>query len=74
MADAADRAQILETQEREAALKQQRLTEARGESAKECVECDEPIPKPRRLAIPGVQICVECAEVREHDRRHGGVM
>lgn len=32
-----------------------------GISAKEC-ECGEPIPEGRRLAIPGVQLCVGCAE------------
>lgn len=32
-----------------------------GISAKEC-ECGEPIPEDRRLAIPGVQLCVGCAE------------
>jgi phage/conjugal plasmid C-4 type zinc finger TraR family protein len=32
-----------------------------GISAKEC-ECGEEIPEGRRLAIPGVQLCVACAE------------
>lgn len=32
-----------------------------GISAKEC-ECGEPIPEGRRQAIPGVQLCVGCAE------------
>lgn len=33
-----------------------------GVSAKRCVECDEPIPHGRREAVPGVKLCVECAE------------
>ena len=32
-----------------------------GISAKEC-ECGEEIPEGRRQAIPGVQLCVCCAE------------
>ena len=32
-----------------------------GISATEC-ECGEEIPEGRRLAIPGVQLCVVCAE------------
>jgi phage/conjugal plasmid C-4 type zinc finger TraR family protein len=32
-----------------------------GISATEC-ECGEEIPEGRRLAIPGVQLCVGCAE------------
>lgn len=33
-----------------------------GISAKECEECSEEIPEGRRQAIPGVQLCVACAE------------
>lgn len=32
-----------------------------GISATEC-DCGEPIPEGRRVAIPGVQLCVGCAE------------
>ena len=32
-----------------------------GVSATHCVECGEPIPQGRRDAVPGVQLCVECA-------------
>lgn len=32
-----------------------------GTSATEC-ECGEEIPEGRRLAIPGVRLCVGCAE------------
>ncbi|MGY2258140.1 TraR/DksA C4-type zinc finger protein [Pseudomonas sp. SDO55104_S430] len=32
-----------------------------GVSATEC-ECGEEIPEGRRLAIPGVKLCVQCAE------------
>jgi phage/conjugal plasmid C-4 type zinc finger TraR family protein len=33
---------------------------AERNSATECVECDEPIPVPRQIAVPGVQTCVMC--------------
>lgn len=34
-------------------------------SAEECVECGEAIPEARRLAIPGVQLCVDCKQRSE---------
>lgn len=37
-----------------------------GPSATECEECDEAIPEARRLAVPGVRLCVGCAEMAEH--------
>jgi len=32
----------------------------RGESAKYCEECGKSIPELRRVAIPGVQLCISC--------------
>jgi len=34
-----------------------------GESAIECDECGNKIPKARREAMPGVRLCVSCQEV-----------
>lgn len=34
--------------------------QAERNSATECVECDEPIPIPRQIAVPGVQRCLLC--------------
>ncbi|HAM5749059.1 TPA: TraR/DksA C4-type zinc finger protein [Escherichia coli] len=31
-------------------------------SAEHCAECDEPIPEPRRAAVPGCQTCASCQE------------
>jgi phage/conjugal plasmid C-4 type zinc finger TraR family protein len=31
-----------------------------GESLEHCEQCDEPIPEPRRRAVPGVRRCVGC--------------
>jgi len=36
-----------------------------GESARLCVDCDEPIAEERRQAIPGVKLCLDCARERD---------
>ena len=41
-----------------------------GETAEECDECGEPIPKKRRAALPGVRTCVACQSVRDRDVQH----
>lgn len=33
-----------------------------------CEECGDDIPEPRRLAIPGVRLCIFCQEARERKR------
>jgi phage/conjugal plasmid C-4 type zinc finger TraR family protein len=35
------------------------------DSADECVECGNLIPSERQLAVPGVQLCIECAKYAE---------
>ncbi|UXN06949.1 DksA/TraR family C4-type zinc finger protein [Bartonella sp. HY761] len=45
-------------------LARQRLPS--GESEYFCVECDEPIPEKRRLALKGVKLCVACQS--EHEK------
>lgn len=42
-----------------------------GQSAHEC-DCGDSIPEARRLAVPGVQTCVACAERGEIKRRSVG--
>ncbi|MCB1391323.1 MAG: DksA/TraR family C4-type zinc finger protein, partial [Rhodobacteraceae bacterium] len=37
-----------------------------GESLTHCAECDEPIPEARRTAIPGVTLCRDCQQERDH--------
>ena len=45
-----------------------------GESLTHCAECDEPIPEPRRAAIPGVRLCIDCQQERDRARRpQGGI-
>ncbi|WP_170475619.1 DksA/TraR family C4-type zinc finger protein [Ruegeria arenilitoris] len=36
-----------------------------GESLSHCADCDEPIPEKRRLALPGVKLCLECQKERD---------
>ena len=42
----------------------------KGESARECDECGEPIPEKRRKAIPGVRTCVDCQSGRDASVQH----
>jgi phage/conjugal plasmid C-4 type zinc finger TraR family protein len=37
----------------------------KGESAKYCDECGEPIPERRRTALPGVRTCITCQSARD---------
>ena len=39
-------------------LARSRLPE--GDSCSQCEECESPIPKARREAMPGVRLCVQC--------------
>ena len=36
-----------------------------GESLTFCAECDEEIPEARRVAIPGVKLCIDCMQERD---------
>ncbi|HAV1939468.1 TPA: hypothetical protein JG949_003028 [Enterobacter hormaechei subsp. steigerwaltii] len=42
-------------------------------SAERCEECDEPIPEPRRAAVPGCQTCAECQGVIELKNKQRGI-
>lgn len=45
---------------------QKKLAQQRKQpSAEFCEECGEDIPEGRRVAIPGVQLCVECQSLSE---------
>jgi phage/conjugal plasmid C-4 type zinc finger TraR family protein len=66
MADDADRASELAQTAVDHAVRQiksKALTHL--DSADECVECGNLIPSARQLAIPGVQLCIECARCAE---------
>lgn len=45
-----------------------------GESLTQCADCDEEIPEARRLAIPGVKLCIDCQQERDGAlRQRGGI-
>lgn len=64
MADIIDTAAEIEELQRNAALSAHRINR-NAVSAERCEECDEPIPEPRRAAVPGCQTCSECQEEKE---------
>ena len=49
---------------KDAILRARALT-PKGESAEECDDCGELIPKKRREALPGVRTCVACQSERD---------
>lgn len=55
--------QIASSIEDEVARARSRLP--KGESLTECEECGDPIPEARRLALPGVRLCVACQEEQD---------
>lgn len=69
--DLADDAQETEQRVRDIALRAMARAQPRGESATHCQgwRCGEPIPEERRQALPGVQLCITCAEIQEQRNR-----
>ncbi|KGQ20504.1 hypothetical protein LF41_1041 [Lysobacter dokdonensis DS-58] len=41
----------------------------KGPSLEYCEECDAPIPEARRLAVPGVHLCVQCQEAADAEEQ-----
>ncbi|HGY3698894.1 TPA: TraR/DksA family transcriptional regulator [Citrobacter freundii] len=71
MADLIDTASEIEELQRNAALSAHRLNR-NAVSAERCEECDEPIPEPRRVNVPGCKRCASCQqdeELRMKNRR-----
>lgn len=67
MADLIDAAQDYEAREREAAISAARARAYdpgpnMSTGAPCCRECGDPIPTPRLQAVPGVGLCIDCAE------------
>ncbi len=45
-----------------------------GESFTHCAECEEPIPEARRVALPGVKLCIQCVSERDAKyKTRGGI-
>ena len=57
----------------EDAVKHARDQLPRGESLKNCEECDAAIPEARRDAVPGVRLCISCQTKldKEHKKSSG---
>ena len=57
----------------EDAIKHARDQLPKGESLKNCDECDAKIPEARRIAVPGVRHCVNCqAELDKENKKASG--
>lgn len=54
----------IEVSTREAIERARRRAPA-GESRETCADCDEPIPQARRLAVPGVRLCLDCQQTSD---------
>ncbi len=47
------------------AIKRARSQLPTGPGLLRCEDCDEEIPEARRLALPGVRLCVPCQQARD---------
>jgi phage/conjugal plasmid C-4 type zinc finger TraR family protein len=58
----------------EDAVKRARSSLPKGESLRNCEECDVLIPEARREAVPGVRLCITCQTARdEKEKTTGGI-
>ena len=72
MADIIDTAAEIEELQCNAALSAHRI-DRNAVSAERCEECNEPIPEPRRAAVPGCQTCASCQEEIELKNKQRGI-
>ena len=75
--DPFDQAQALELRQREEAIARQRArfaplaTVPQCDTALDCLDCGNEIPKARREALPGTMLCVECQTIFEQKKKRG---
>lgn len=69
MSDIADQANDLAQEHLERILAN-RPAQSSIPSAVECVECGCDIPLARRMALPGVQLCISCKEDEDLKNKH----
>jgi phage/conjugal plasmid C-4 type zinc finger TraR family protein len=50
----------------EDAIKRARSRLPRGPGLTHCEECELAIPEARRRAVPGVRLCIDCQQERDH--------
>jgi len=53
----------------EDAIKHARDQLPKGESLKNCEECEAAIPEARRKAVPGVRLCIGCQEEQDKENK-----
>lgn len=70
MADIADRAQVINEQFQSDIIARARQPKQTQPSRTHCAECEEPIPKERREAMPGCKFCLECQEKEDNILKH----
>jgi phage/conjugal plasmid C-4 type zinc finger TraR family protein len=70
MADIIDTAAEIEELQRNAALSAHRI-DRNAVSAERCEECDEPIPEPRRAAVPGCKTCAVPGVIELRNKQRG---
>lgn len=51
------------------AIERARREVRQGPSREYCLECEEEISPARRVAVPGVQLCVPCAKLVEREKK-----
>ena len=57
----------------EDAVKHAREQLPSGDSLKKCQECDAAIPEARRVAVPGVRLCIACqSEIDVENKKTAG--
>ena len=57
----------------EDAVKRARSRLPQGPGLRHCEACDSPIPEARRVALPGVRLCVPCQEAEDREAQaHAG--
>lgn len=69
MADEIDIAQQYEHEERERHILNAR-SKPTSVSRLTCCCCTTPIPEARRIAVPGVELCVTCQTISESKNKH----
>ena len=69
MAEFIDLAQAREQEDRERYINRARRRPA-SPSRFLCEDCEAPIPEARRIAVPGVALCVTCQEIAEMKNKH----
>ncbi|WP_425044068.1 DksA/TraR family C4-type zinc finger protein [Primorskyibacter sp. S87] len=64
----------IEASIRDELTRMQAAKRPQGESLARCAECDEEIPEKRRIAIPGVKLCLDCQQDRDSAyKARGGI-